>query len=86
MLGVGNEWGRGNGERNERSKAIATTTFRVGSITQPPTSVPSANNEASAIGENLCVHQSSIGWEERGSRQLAPTGGRSEDACPYESE
>ena len=61
-FGVGNDWGRGNGARNELSKAIAKATFRVGSITLPPTSLSSAQNQASATGENPCVHQSYYGW------------------------
>lgn len=64
MLGVGNDWGRGNGARNERSKAIARATFRVGSIKKPPTFMPSATNQASATGENPCVHQSYFGRED----------------------
>lgn len=78
--------GARSGEWNERSKAIAKATFRVGSITLPPTFLPSAINQASATGENPCVHQSTIGWEVGGKWLLAPIGERSADACSYKSE
>jgi len=47
---------------------------------------PIGRTMASATGETPCVHQSTIGWEDGGEWRLAPIGGRSADAWPYESE
>lgn len=34
-----------------------------GAIIKPPPLLPSAINQASATGDNPCVHKSSVGWE-----------------------
>lgn len=57
-----------------------------GAIIKPPPLLPPAIDEASATGENPCVHQSSMGGRPAANGGSAPTVDRSADACPHKSE
>lgn len=71
---------------NERSNAIAKSTFRVGKTIEAASILPSANNERVPRANHRAFISPLTGGRMVANGGSAPSGGRREDACPYGSE